>query len=507
MHTSARHVSAIALALGTLAASVTTHASGLEIPDNGTVAFGRGGAFVTRASDATAVIHTVAALVGLPGVQIHLGSNFGLLHHCFTRAGTYPDENESSVFNDGTVFQGSMYSRGNVPYPTVCNEPNVSVTPSLAITYRISRRVAVGFAAWGPNTTGTPQIFADRVNIPGIGLAPSPVRYMVYEKQLLMVYLQLAASFAITPWLRIGASLQPAYATFRFRTMSNAVPTAAQSPDSDLSIDLSAHGWLLAGQVATQILPSPYFSMGAQLRMNPEVHLTGTGDTVANVYRMADDQQRSQFRVDRMTVPLPWSLRAGARFELPRAGRPHNTDANYDPMTDDVFDIEATFAWEGTSRMSHVLLENSGFISIGHTTVSAPQTVAMDSNFRDVYGFRLGGDVNIVPGRFTLRAGVAYDTAAEQTQLAQIHLPGYETFSVHGGASVRFGPITATVGYAHVYMAGLNAADGIRAVTSTGGAVTMQQCEGSAGIGACQINRGVYEAALDLFSVSLNARF
>ena len=506
MHTVRRRLSAIALTTTTLVAGVSAHASGLEIPDNGTVALGRGGAFVTRASDATAVIHNVAAIVGLSGLQIHLGSNFGSMHHCFQRSGNYPNQDEVSINNDGTVFANSQYSNGRTPYPLACNDPNVSVTPNIALTYRITPRVAIGFAAYGPNTTGTPQNFPDRYNIPGVGLAPSPVRYLVFQKSLLMAYIVMAASFAPLPWLRFGVSIQPAYATFSFGTMSNISPSSAQSPDSDLFIKLSAHGWFVAGQIGTQILPSPYLSFGGQLRLNPDVHLQGTGDVQANYYattRTAD--LNSQFTVERMTVPLPWTLHAGARFELPRVGRPHNTDPGYDPMVDDVFDIEATFSWENTSRMSHVLLENTGLIMVGPLRVPAPATVAMDSDFHDTFGVRIGGDVNIVPGHVALRAGFAYDTAAEGAAQAQIHLPGYETYSVHGGASVRLGPMTLNLGYAHFFMSGLDASTvGVRAVTSVGGAVA---CDTTAGAGACQINRGVYTGVLDLFSASLAAHF
>ncbi|MEI8256700.1 MAG: outer membrane protein transport protein, partial [Deltaproteobacteria bacterium] len=395
---------------------------------------------------------------------------------------------------------------GNVRYPEVCNNPTASVTPSIAVTYRITPRVAVGFAAYGPNTSGTPQNFPDRYDIPGVGLAPSPARYLVTEKSLLMAYLVFAAAFAPTRWLRIGASVQPAYAAFSFGTMANSIASSLQSPDSDLRITLAAHGWFVAAQVGAQVLPSPYLSFGAQLRINPDVHLQGTGTVIDRYYWSGprNESDTSQFDVRRMTVKLPWTLHAGVRFSLPRVGRPHNTDPGYDPMVDDVFDLEATFNWENTSRMSSVLLENTGWISVGGTRVPAPATVPMDSDFRDTFGFRLGGDVNVLPGRLALRAGVAYDTGAEQSRMAQIHLPGYETLSVHAGASVRMGPITANIGYAHVFMAGLNALDGARTETALGGP---PNCAGSAGAGACTINQGLYSGYINLLSASLSARF
>ena len=211
-----------------------------------------------------------------------------------------------------------------------------------------------------------------------------------------------------------------------------------------------------------------------------------------------------------MTVPLPWTLHAGARFSLPRAGHPTQTDANpttpYDPMRDDVFDIEADFYMEATSRLNGVVVQNHGTIRVGALSVPAPASIAMDGHLGDTYGALVGGDINVVPGVFAVRAGFSFETSPESADYAQVHLPAYASYGLHGGASVRFGPITASVAYVHYFLAGLDAANGMRAVTSTGGTVTSADCA-SAGPGACSINKGTYSGSDDLLSASLAAHF
>jgi hypothetical protein len=92
--------------------------------------------------------------------------------------------------------------------------------------------------------------------------------------------------------------------------------------------------------------------------------------------------------------------------------------------------------------------------------------------------------------------------------LAQIHVGAYQTTSVHGGASLRLGPITASVGYAHFFMADFVADRGERAIVSSGGVLEPRYCVPSmSGADACMINRGTYRASLDILHFGVNARF
>ena len=487
------------------------------MPANGTVAEGRGGAFVARASDPTALIHNTAAIVGLAGTQVVLGTNLGFFSQCFTRTGNYPSETQASIENQGTVFANSMYARGNVAYPEVCNEPNATpgITPHILVTHRINRRIAFGLGVYGPSTTGARQVYSPTV-MTSAGLAPSPVRHLLFEKDLLLFHVTLSVAYALNSWLRFGVALQPSFAKFHFSTMINPVPSAVQSPDRDLRIDLDTSGFFIAGNVSLQAIPSRYLAIAANVHVNGQAELRGTGTTTANYYAPTTDtmdtRPRGAFSIDRMSVPLPWNAQIGARFVMPRAGgrtqENFGSDGLYDPMVDDLFDIEAEFTYENTSSMGTVTLISSGNINLGSMSAPAPAESQLRSNLNNAYGFRVGGDVNVLPGRLAVRAGFAYDTGSNNPQFVSLHLPGYETTSVHGGFSLRAGPITASFAYGHFILSDINSPMGSQGITSVGGAVTPEQCATSGtGAGACQINRGVFKANFDVISVGLAARF
>jgi hypothetical protein len=473
---------------------------------------GRGGAVVARASDPSALMHNVAGIAGLAGFQLTLSSNYQIVSTCYTRAGVY----ESNVNTTGTVFEDSTYNNGTTAYPEQCKSgPYGTVAPQLLATWRFHPRWALGLGAYGPNATGSRQTFDDRVTLGGGTLAPSPLRNMIYEKTILLFHVTMAIAWSPVPWLRVGAALQPSFASFGTTTMANGSPTSAQSPATDTRTRIETSGWFLAGNLGVQVLPSRYLALGLGVHLTTTAVLTGSASATANYYApMASRQVHSTYSVDRMTVPFPFQARLGARFVLPRRGRPTldqpvtNAREGYDPMTDDVFDIELDGWYEGLSRMAAIGLENSGRIDIGGTTIPAPARVNITSNFNDVYGVRLGGDYNVLPGRLALRAGVAYETAGMSNEFAQIHVGAYQTTSVHGGASLRLGFLTMSVGYAHFFMADFVADRGQRSIVSAGGPLEARMCTAtSSGPDACTTNRGTYRASLDILHLGFNARF
>jgi long-subunit fatty acid transport protein len=517
-------VKVLALVAGAVLPS-TAWAYGVEIPENGASAFGRGGAFMVRSSDPSAVMHNVAAIVGLPGLQLTLSSNVGAFEHCFQRTGNggnYEGTGSpagATIDPTGTVFEtmpgsgDARYINGRTRYPEVCKEPSVSLAPMLLGTYRINRYVGIGFGIFAPSTQGSAQNFPDRVMASdgtGSFLAPSPARNLLYRKSLLVLHPVVAVSVQPTRWLRVGLSLQPSIGRFQFGLNANAVRSQAQSPSSDVLIELDATGFFMAGSAAVQVLPTRFISFGAQFQYNGPIDASGTANNRANLYAANPANViSSSFTINSMQVQLPWTLRGGVRYNLPRAGRPTQDDGTgtYDPMTDDVFDIEAMFTYEGTSSLSRTSLVNSGGIRIDNagTTVNAPPTITIESALTDVVGFRLGGDWNVIPGTLAVRAGMSYETAGVSPNLAQIHLPAYAGASVHAGLSYRWRWLTIAAGFGHFFFDGNNASSANRNVTvpgttqipinTPGMAATCPESGSGQGAEACTINRGTYRAS------------
>ena len=525
----------MALTLAGMMTPAGAWAYGVEIPENGATAFGRGGAFLVRSSDPSAVMHNVAGIVGLSGLQLTISSNVGSFTHCFQRTsngGNYEATGSmagAAIDPSGTVFESApgsgdaRYLNGRTPYPEVCKDPSVSLAPMILGTYRINRMVGIGFGIYAPSTQGSAQNFPDRLTVSdpmGSFLAPSPARNLLYRKQLLVLHPVVAVSVQPTRWLRVGLGIEPSIARYQFGLNANAVRSQAQSPSSDVFIGLDAFGFFMAGSAAVQVLPTRFLSFGAQFHYNAPIDASGTANNRANLYAANPANViSSSFDINSMRVSLPWTLRAGVRYNLPRPGRPTQDDGTgtYDPMTDDVFDVEATFNYDATSMLSRTSLSNTGGIQIdaSGTRVNAPPSITIESALSDVVGFRLGGDWNVLPGTLALRAGASYETAGASPNLAQIHLPAYAGASVHAGVSYRWRWLTVTAGFGHFFFQDNVAREGRRAVTtpanSMGNQISLNPggCpEPGTGQGAeaCTINQGVYRASFTAGSLQFTFR-
>jgi len=551
-----RRLSALAGVIAGVIAPAAAFGYGIEVPENGGVAFGRAGAFVARASDPSALMLNPGGMGNLRGFQLTLSTNIVQFNHCFQRSGTYDGINDARQLevsntrfegpgNNGASAGDAYYTYGNVAYPETCKEPSVGLALQLLATYRINNRYTIGLGVFSPSTQGSTQNFPDTVNATGTingmtrtFLAPSPARYLLFRKQLTVLYPTIAFGARVTDWLSVGVSGHLGYANYNFGLHANANYNGPQSPSQDVFIGLSASGIFPAFTVGFLATPHRMISIGGSFRYNAQVNASGTATNRAQPYSASPIE--STFTVNQLIANLPWQFRAGLRFALPRAGRPTQNDGTgqYDPMTDDVFDFEADFIYEATSMLSSTSLRNTGSIIVDRASgmaVSAPRAIDIRSALTDVMGVRLGGDYNAIPGRLAVRAGFSYETAGASPDLAQIHLPSYAGVSVHGGLTVRWRWLDITAGYAHFFYFDNVATSGLRAVTTPGDPAQSNpdlrvqldprgvNPPGSAGTAPCnaqgvctdamrgpgsyQINRGVYTASQNSFNIAFNLRF
>src|SRR5580698_7547364 len=87
-----RGSTAALLFVGALLGASDAKAGGLEIPDNGTQALGRGAAFTAKADDGTALEYNVAGFAQQRGTHLLLDANLWLSSYSFQRSGAYPDD-------------------------------------------------------------------------------------------------------------------------------------------------------------------------------------------------------------------------------------------------------------------------------------------------------------------------------------------------------------------------------------------------------------------------------
>ena len=251
-------ISATALAI--LGASSGAAAGGYEFPGDGARAIGRGGAFAARADDPMAVVVNPAGLAAMPGTQIWASAHLSSAKDCFTR-------NQPGVAADGRTETAPRWPAGwgrdasgdRIAYTEVCNDKSRRLTaiPSLGITWRVSRRVGMGFAIippnsqlgqrWGSNpytvttANGSERVYRGYVDAPagasgagsnplvpldnGQSLLPSSTRFQLVERTVIAAYPTLAVGAKPFRWMQIGAALGWGVADVRFVTnIRNLVP-------------------------------------------------------------------------------------------------------------------------------------------------------------------------------------------------------------------------------------------------------------------------------------------
>lgn len=492
-------------------------AGGIEVGAVGVEALGRAGAFAARASDPTAMAHNVAGLVGLAGVQWTLSANVGLWSHCFQRDGRY-DGVESGVETRTTVFAASRYATERPAYPEVCNEPAPAVVPQVLVSWRPAPWIAFGAGLLTPAGVGS-QRFPDRVETPS-GLAPSPSRYMVLTTGVVILHPTLAVAVAPTPWLRVGAAIQPSYGRFQGETTANAI--GSQSPATDIRTSVDATAFFWAGNLGVMIQPLPSLTLGfhAHLNENPVVF---TGQTTAAVRPYSADPARSHRSTfdSVVTLPLPSLFRLGIRYGALRASAPTDWSAR-DPMRDEEFDLELDLHYESSGVLQQVVTRSTGVVEVepGMGSPATPE-VALRRGWRDTWGVRVAAEYNAIPNELALRAGLSWDLGAQTGPReingrtvgwnpdAGIDTAGYETVGASVGLSWRWRWLTVDAAYLHLFMGGQIVEQG-RATTVSGTVpITASDCARGAGYpgpGACSNNTGSFRASYDLIALGITAR-
>ena len=136
-----------AIAIALLLTPRLALAGGFEIPDNGTQALGRGGAFVAKASDPTAIYHNPAGLAQQRGTRLLANANISFQAIEFQRSGTYP----GSPSDPGTPWAGT-------PFP-VARETAGACVRALNVTHmKIGPQIDPGVPWCHARTQSTPAV-------------------------------------------------------------------------------------------------------------------------------------------------------------------------------------------------------------------------------------------------------------------------------------------------------------------------------------------------------------
>lgn len=498
----ARGRAAVLVALcvsGVVGASREAHATGVsEFPDNGSEQQGRGGAWVARASDPLATIFNPAGLAGQPS-RITIQSNVNWENTCFSRIKAANDTSQDPlVRSDGT-------------YPKVCNTDGAQLNPQFAATWRVSDRVGLGFAVAGPSASA-PKTFPDFVAGDNGQLQPAPNRFLLLRQAGVILFPTLGVGYEVIDNLRLGANVSWGFAKIKLASAAASLNTDATTPDNDLRANIQVKDYFIPGFTLGGIYSAtPELDIAGWYKWSDAIRARGDIGTAANYYsrQNADGDDKNVRYGDTIfedcgtglpttacgggnnatvKIVIPMEAKLGVRYHKLRGKRPAWAEGKHvrDPLATDLFDVEADLTWANNSALDAVQIRFPGDPSGRGTLPVAgiqggeiPPNADQPRQFKDVFGVRVGGDVNILPDRLAVRAGAFFESSAADARYQALDFIGSTRFGLALGGTYRIrlgseassSAIEIMAGYGHIFFADQSRtdpnADGLPALAGT----------------------------------------
>lgn len=483
----------LASAATVLLVSQQVRAAGLDFPDAGTVAIGRGTAFTARADNPTALYYNPAGLSKHSGWHVLISGGLVIFDSTFLRQG----DDQRLVVEDGAArpcgagetcvgnpsLDYSNFATDTRPFRSVSSSNKLGPAPIIAAVYGDAFGVeglALSAGLLVPTSFGAPAYPKDGAQ-----------RYALQEASLLMAYPTVGVSYAWGPWLRIGATFMSGFALIN---QSQAIRPEPLPNDPDLNEDIGgdarltvdvSDGFIPTGSLGVLSQPIEWLEFGASVRFPARVEASGKVK-----YEAPSSDLHSSHLVpgeDGVTVKqsFPWVVRGGVRLIQPR------------------FDVEVDVVWEQWSSLESFEIDMDATLDLGEGRgIEEMPDANLPKNFRDTWSVRLGSDVEVWREVLTVRVGGFYQSSAYPKDNATFNLdfPFAEQVGLGGGLTVHIAEwIEATVGYQHIFQP--------RVVVDSG--VVQQQ--GQPTFDGQQIgntvNNGRYDVSIDVLGISAEASF
>jgi long-chain fatty acid transport protein len=418
-------------------------AGGLEIPDNGTQALGRGAAFTAKADDGTALEYNVAGFAQQRGTRVLVDSNLWLSSYSFQRAGAYPDD----PANPRTPW-------GGTPYPAVSDQGGPFLAPFAAVStdFGYFRRWTFALGVFGPSSVG------NRTYPYSLGFAPSPARYDIVQNKAFVAYPTIAAAARALPWLDVGLALHVVYGNIDLQTTSLADAVGqgtgagqcanVEYQPCDARTHLETSGVGVTGSAGVLARAGKNVVVGLNVRGPAELDTSGSVITQAPRITPNAGFQPSPAT---FVFKLPAVARIGARYVF-RDGEREAGDVEIDAT------YEAWGAAQGDGPHVHVPqitatnpppgvdLTNIDFVTPHH--------------YSDSWSLRVGGAYNVPIGHtfngtyreiLTLRAGSYYDSPASDPDYTRLDFDTLPKIAGTLGAGLQLSSFTFNVAIAEIF--------------------------------------------------------
>jgi long-subunit fatty acid transport protein len=450
------------------------YAGGFEIPDNGTEALGRGGAFTAKADDGTALEYNIAGLARQRGTRLLIDGNLVMNQYSFQRYGVFPDNS----MDPHTPWGGAFF-------PQVSNQAGPFAAPFIALTSDLGfDRMTFALGVFGPPGVGK------RTYPLGVLGAPSPARYDIVSMSNTIAYPTLAAAYRVTPELDLGVAFHAVYASFdqEVASFTDISPQLCPNPEyyrCDSLNEIRASTWSWAASLGGMWRPDSWLQIGANVRT--PVTLSADGTVYATPPLAAPAMlPPSPMHLD---TKLPLEARAGVRFIF-MDGKFENGD----------LEVDGTYEkWSDAQGVGPVVtIPQLGLFK-------DIQTVSFHG-YKDTYSLRVGGAYNWhgLGGVLTARAGAYYDSSATDPQFTRLDFDTLERYAGTIGLGWHIGGITFNAAYAEVFSPDRIVTNGV--IAPANGAQHGQPVDAQGNV-LPAVNNGQYSSHTRIVSVGLEIRW
>jgi long-chain fatty acid transport protein len=417
-------------ALTTLA-PLTAHAGGVFVGEAGTQAMERGGAFVAKADDPTAMSVNPAGLAKLARAQLYLGANLLNYSLSYKRAGVYPAQQRGP---GEPAYVGTEY-------PTVENEATFQPIPYVAGGGMVGDlALAIGvFAPPGVPNREFPCVAGDEFCRMDESGAPAPQRYDVVDQHALVVYPSIAAAYRLHERVDIGARFSWGIASIEARNFPWSTANRTEDPLREADFDASvSDAFVPTFGAGVLIRPTDFLEVGAAYSYKSQVRAQGTGNARLGPEVLPGLQSQIVPKPDEMAECAPGgttsALSTCIDFDMPQTFAAGVRWIFRDAAGGERGDVELDAKWENWAGASDDAITVDG--QDMYTGVPL-KTVYNRHGFQDVLAVRLGGAYRIDVARhdLTLRGGVAYDTAAAPVSWTRVDKDGRARTTIAAGAA------------------------------------------------------------------------
>ncbi len=432
----------------------TAWAAGVEYPDNGTIALGRGGAWAANPSDGLAFQYNPAGLAQQHGLNLTLDARGAQQHLAFTSTSI---PGSAKIENSAGPFLG----------PSACASYGFGAVGPLS-------ELTVALGATGPSSIGHLQLPADGAQ-----------RYSIQSTDYFIGYYSAAVAAGWSDWLRVGVTFQLAHgnATFTQAVYSGTTDGTDRANDTTATFS-GSNGVKPALVLGATVLPSKTLAVGLSWRPRIDFAADGTLKTVSPDWAKTLATQIG----DTAQLQLKFAdvVRLGVQWQ---------------PRTD--WQVEADAVYEGWSALKEIRIhtQNIQVKSVSGETKPV-EDIVFPHEFKDTISLRLGGEHELLTDRLRLRAGYLYESSAIPTKHVSVDFANWERHVASVGASVRAFGVWLDLAYAHHFVATQTVTDS--AVMQK---LTPSLMSDMPPPKAQVVGNGVYEASMDIVSVALRVPF